>query len=82
MSFDEILDLPVELSFFLPFVKRLCGLRPLLCCGCALLLQFQGGIIVSVDSRSTMGPYIGELQALQSTVVPPRAVLVVLVAQP
>lgn len=22
--------------------------------------QFQGGIIVSVDSRSTMGPYIGE----------------------
>lgn len=23
-------------------------------------VQFQGGIIVSVDSRSTMGPYIGE----------------------
>lgn len=29
--------------------------RPLLCA-----VQFQGGIIVSVDSRSTMGPYIGE----------------------
>lgn len=23
-------------------------------------VQFKGGIIVSVDSRSTMGPYIGE----------------------
>lgn len=34
----------------------------LVTCACdpACLVQFQGGIIVSVDSRSTMGPYIGK----------------------
>jgi 20S proteasome subunit beta 5 len=26
--------------------------------------KFQGGIIISVDSRSTMGPYIGTLTQL------------------
>lgn len=27
-------------------------------------LQFNGGVIVSVDSRATQGPYIGETRAL------------------
>lgn len=45
-------------------LRILLALRPLNVCYCLSFdcssAQFKGGIIVSVDSRSTMGPYIGE----------------------
>lgn len=33
-----------------------------------LAFKFQGGVIVSVDSRSTQGPYIGTLSLLLSDI--------------
>lgn len=33
-----------------------------------LAFKFKGGVVVSVDSRSTQGPYIGELHSFGRTV--------------
>ena len=37
-----------------------------------LAFKFKGGVVVSVDSRSTQGPYIGEMHASGRTVKAPR----------